>query len=197
MYSSKYWVDQDLTALSKTAPQVANGSALSSFTDNYGEHVVYIGTDLHVHKLMFSRKYWVDQDLTKLANGLQATGGLTSFTDNHGEHIPYISADQHIHQLIYNANKWTDQDLTDWARTAPQVASGSASLSSFTDNYGEHVVYIGADQHVHKLMYSSKYWVDQDLTTLALPSRLRVTLRCVRLQTVSVNMPITSVPTRT
>jgi hypothetical protein len=37
---------------------------------------------------------------------------------------------------------------------------------SFADGAGEHVIYMGADQHVHQLYFSGT-WVDQDLTALS------------------------------
>jgi hypothetical protein len=107
-------VDQDLTARAN-GPQILNGSALTSFTDSAGEHVLYIGSDGHVHQLYFNGT-WVDQDLTALANGPQVLNyyALTSFADSAGEHVLYIGTDNHVHQLYYSGI-WVDQDLTAWA----------------------------------------------------------------------------------
>jgi hypothetical protein len=57
------------TKISPPGPTlVLNGSSLTSFVDSAGEHVLYIGTDNHVHQLYYSGT-WVDQDLSSWANG--------------------------------------------------------------------------------------------------------------------------------
>jgi hypothetical protein len=93
-------------------PQVVSGGAMSSFADDAGEHLFYVGADNHVHQLYFGSS-WTDQDLTAYSNGPQAMSGsaMSSFPDDAGEHVFYTGEDQHVHQLYYSA-EWTDQDLT-------------------------------------------------------------------------------------
>ena len=40
-------------------------------------------------------------------------------------------------------------------------------MSSFAIGDGQHVYYIGSDQHVHQLYYNNSSWSDQDLTNFA------------------------------
>jgi hypothetical protein len=167
-FDNVQWVDQDLTASTK-GPQVAAGSGLSSFADTYGEHAFYVGSDQHVHHMNYAGKSWADQDLTLSTSGPQAAkaSALSSFGDAYGDHVFYIGADQHIHQLYFDNNTWVDQDLTaqtdggyvyqgipvPYVDRAPLAATGSA-LSSLADSAGEQAFYIGADQHVHLLVYA-------------------------------------------
>ena len=175
-FDNVQWVDQDLTkqatpiAPETKVPSAGNGTGLSSFVDNYGEHAFYVGSDQHVHHMNYAGKNWTDQDLTLQTNGPQAASGsaLTSFGDGYGDHIFYIGADQHIHQLYFDNSTWVDQDLTaqtdggyvyqgisvPYVDRAPLAAKGSA-LASLADSYGEQAFYIGADQHVHLLCYAN------------------------------------------
>ena len=95
-----------------SGPQAAFGTGLSSFGDGYGEHVVYIGADQHVHQLYTgnANQRGVDQDLTgKEAKPVEESkvppaavgSALSSLTNNLGELIFYISADQHVHLLVF------------------------------------------------------------------------------------------------
>ena len=138
------------------------GGALSSFADNMGEHVFYVGTDQHVHQLSWNTQAWADQDLSRSTGGplALAGSGISSFGDDLGEHVFYVGNDQRVHQLFWNTTVWADQDLS---AGGPLVVAGSG-ISSFADNLGEHVFYVGTDQHVHQLYWNTQFWDNQDLS---------------------------------
>jgi hypothetical protein len=73
-----------------------------------------------------------------------------------------------VQQLYYDPNVgvWIYQDLTGIAHGAPPLAEVGPGISSFADAYGEHVCYVGTDEHIHQLFYiqNEGKWVDQDLT---------------------------------
>jgi hypothetical protein len=157
------WSDQDLTSASK-ALDVAPEAGLAAYSDRYGEHVFYVGSDGHLHQLGYTGGgwpgSWADTDLTKLTGGPQVvnTSALTGFADTFGDHAFYLGVDQDVHQLYFDNTQWVDQDLTDIATPVqesevPAAAIGSA-LSSLADAYGEQVLYVGSDQHVHLLCYA-------------------------------------------
>jgi predicted heme/steroid binding protein len=158
------WILQDITQMAGNAPLPATGSALSSFISSTQEHVLYLGTNLHVYQLVTkSTGGWAYQDLTAAAGGTVAAGGssLSSFNDSPGQHIFYLGANGHVYQLYYSysSQTWVDQDLT--AQTGgPPAASGSA-LTSFADSQ-EHVVYQG-NQNIYQLVTHPGGWQYQAL----------------------------------
>jgi hypothetical protein len=116
------WVDNDLTKLAGAAPlkvEPVAETALSAYwgSDN-SQHVNYIGADGHLHELYIAPgNGWVDNDLTKLANGVLPA----NFTPLHGywgsdnsQHVNFIGTDGHIHELYLapGATGWVDNDLT-------------------------------------------------------------------------------------
>jgi hypothetical protein len=177
-FSSNQWTDNDLTHAANDAVLPAPGSALAGYMTNYGEHVIFIDADGHVHELyngQFSSNQWVDTDLTvKAVNGVPALAGsaLDAYTDGSGEHVNFIGFDGHVHELYngeFSSGQWTDNDLTKAANDAVVPAPGSA-LAGYTDGSGEHVIFIAGDGHVHELYngeFSSGKWTDNDLTHAA------------------------------
>ena len=148
---------------------------LSSFADQYGEHVCFVTADQHVHQLYyngasrFDGVSWADQDLTAMANGSAAVGSaLSSFADQYGEHVCFVTADQHVHQLYYNGANWADQDLTAIAIREYidlPLAGRGTGLSSFADRHGEHVCFLKSiEGGIHQLLFDGANWADWDLT---------------------------------
>src|SRR6202023_2449401 len=126
-------------------------------TFNDQQHVNYIGTDGHVHELVYT-DHWGHTDLTAAAGGdavkhppakgSPLDGYQTSF--NNQQHVNYIGTDGHVHELVYKDN-WGHTDLTQ-AAGAPNAAPGSA-LDGYEFNNQQHVNYIGTDGHVHEFVY--------------------------------------------
>ena len=112
-YRTNKWIYLNLTGLAG-APEVAAGSALTSFViDKYNFDVYYIGNDNHVYELAYRYK-WVYVDLTGLAGSPEAAAGsaLTSFViDNNNFGVYYIENDNHVCKLEYR-HKWVYVDLT-------------------------------------------------------------------------------------
>ncbi len=171
------WEHTDLTRAAG-APAPAPGSALDGYESsdqrqnnppyNYQQHVNYIGTDGHVHELVF-KDSWSHTDLTHAAGAPTAAPGSaldgyeTSY--NNQQHVNYIGTDGHVHELVYK-DSWGHTDLTQ-AAGAPAVAPGSA-LDGYETSYNnqQHVNYIGTDGHVHELVYKDS-WGHTDLTQAA------------------------------
>jgi RHS repeat-associated protein len=161
-------------------PQTGATSALTSFTDSYGSHVFYIGTDQHVYSMVNGGSNpWANFDLTSMTGNTAvaaAKGGITSFVDSYGEHVFYIGTNQHVYSLITNGTSgWSNVDLT--AITGNTLALANSALTSFVDSHGEHIFYVGADQHIYSMVNGSAGgWANADLnatagsTALASPS---------------------------
>ena len=163
------WTHTDLTQAAG-APNAAPGTALDGYETSFNnqQHVNYIGTDGHVHELVYTTK-WTHTDLTQAAGAPNAAPGTridgyeTSF--NNQQHVNYIGTDGHVHELVYTT-KWTHTDLTQ-AAGAPNAAAGSridGYETSFNDQ--QHVNYVGTDGHVHELVYKDS-WTHTDLTQAA------------------------------
>jgi hypothetical protein len=100
-----------------------------------------------------------------------AVGGskLTSLADSNGEHVCYMTSNGHDHHLLFDRQTWHDQHQTSFAGTSVVAASGSA-LTSFaiSSDASEHTVYLGTNNHVYEISYSSATdWVNKDLTSLS------------------------------
>ncbi|HXW70369.1 MAG TPA: hypothetical protein VEK34_02835, partial [Methylocella sp.] len=80
----------------------APGSALDGYQTSFNnqQHVNYIGTDGHVHELVYT-SHWGHTDLTAAAGAPAAAAGSaldgyqTSF--NNQQHVNYIGTDGHVH----------------------------------------------------------------------------------------------------
>jgi hypothetical protein len=175
------WSNQDLTAASQAAVSASNLDQLVSFADGYGEHVFYVGTDMHVHRLSIYNSPWQDLDLTNASgSSTLASDWLTGFSNARGEHLFYAGVrDGHIHELLWNGSGWSDGDLSASTRTAGP-GMGNHELTSFSDGNGEHLLYVGQDSHVHQILFhfvcfSRFCWpslVDQDLSAAARSTKL-------------------------
>jgi hypothetical protein len=164
------WTDLDITA-SINAPVAAPSSTLTSFIGSNGViHVYYLGTNQHVNELFLSGT-WQKFDPTAAAGAPLAASGsaLTSFIGSSGViHVYYLGTNQHVNELIWSSGTtWSKFDPTA-AAGAPLAVSGSA-LKSFQGSSGViHVYYLGTNQHVNELIWSSgTTWSKFDPTAAA------------------------------
>jgi hypothetical protein len=62
------WIDNDLTTLARAVPPTTNTALDGYRLGDDSQHVIYIGTDNHIHELyIHTGAGWVDNDLTTLA----------------------------------------------------------------------------------------------------------------------------------
>jgi hypothetical protein len=166
-HSTQQWVDQDLTAMTNGSA-AQTGSALASLLDSQ-ERAFYEGTNQHVYQLVTHPGGWLNQDLTSTAGAPVAVSksALSTILSGTQDHVIYVGTNQHVYQLVTNASGiWVFQDLT--STTGGTLAASGSPLTSFYDRVGQHVFYLGGNQHVYHLYYSSssQTWVDQDLTAM-------------------------------
>jgi hypothetical protein len=168
------WADNDLTALAVGAVPPTPASALTShrLSDN-SQHVFFIGTDNHVHKLFIDGGSWADNDLTALAVGAVPPTPTTALTgyplsplSNESQHVFFIGTDSHVHELSIAGAGWHDNDLTALAGAVPPTPTSDLTGYRLSDD-SKHVFFIGTDDHVHELYFTAGTgWVDNDLTAL-------------------------------
>jgi len=157
------WNHNDLTTAAGSPPLAASDPIGYTWDVDKTEHVVYRGTDNHIHELWFNGK-WNHNDLTvatgnpPLAAGKPA--GYTWSIDS-TEHVVYRGADDRVHELWFNGT-WNHNDLTAAAGNPPSPASDPEGYTWAVDKT-EHVVYRGTDNHIHELWFNGS-WHHNDLT---------------------------------
>jgi hypothetical protein len=150
---SASWINQDLTNMAggTTANQF---SRLTSFSDAFGEHVFLADGATHIYQLFSSNGIsWTNHDL-----GVQSSGGVGGYSSpgmftyatTIEDRVFYETSNQHVHMLVSsNGGTWGDSDLT--LMTGGTLARPGSEFSSFHDGNGEHVFYVGANEHLYQL----------------------------------------------
>jgi hypothetical protein len=113
---------------------------------------------------------------------------LTGFSNANGEHVYYIGADYDIYELRWDFSTQQNSFRNVTARASGSVSPAAANvcfrifqlppscrlefksmppLTSFSDANGEHLYFVGLDQHVHQIWhdFSTGGFHDQDLTS--------------------------------
>lgn len=151
----------------------APGRPLAAFSDSGHNYFVFdIDGNSHVRVLSWNHNNpylsqgWTDTDLASLTGALPAAvpTGLAAFVNSNGRHVYYVNSSAHVCELYWNSNNgWSKGDLTANHGNVP-VAS-PYSLTAFYDSVGEHVFYVGANQHLYQLYWSPNGgWSNADLT---------------------------------
>jgi hypothetical protein len=163
------WHALDLT-LEAPGPTAGPAGALDGYATAFNKqlHVNYVGTDAHVNELYYDGS-WKHNDLTVLSGAPTAVdpnaldGYSTEF--NEQQHVNFVGADQHVHEIYYD-NGWKHNDLSVLS-AAPVLARANSPVDGYVTNFNQqqHVNYIGTDNHVHEIYYSSG-WRHNDLTAL-------------------------------
>jgi hypothetical protein len=160
------WHHNDLTAATGS-PQAAGGPAGYVFDAQNTQHVIYRGSlDAHIHELWWDSDGWHHNDLTA-ATGAPKAGfvGVSGymFDAQDTQHVVYAGVDKHVHELWWNTSGWHHHDLSA-ATGAPDVADSAPAGYIFNAQRTQHVVYVGADSHVHELWWHTSGWHHHDLS---------------------------------
>lgn len=157
------WRHNDLVAAA-AAPAAASDPSGYTWDADKTQHVVYRGTDAHVHELWFNGA-WHHNDLTVAGAGTPAAGKPCGYTwdVDKTQHVVCRGTDAHIHELFFNG-AWHHNDLTAAAQ-APGAAGDPAGYTWSVDRT-QHVVYRGADSHIHELFFNGA-WHHNDLVAAA------------------------------
>ena len=169
------WVNNDLTLLSGSGVLPAAGSALTAYWgSDSSQHVLYIGTDGHVHELyIHPGANWVNNDLTALSGGgtVPARGSALHgyWGSDSSQHVNFVGTDGHVHELyIHPGANWVNNDLTALAGGGVLPLEATALTGYWGSDNSQHVNFVGTDGHVHELyIHPSANWVNNDLTALS------------------------------
>ena len=161
--STGAWHHNDLTTASAGAPIAAGNPAGYTWSVDKTQHVVYRGTDNHIHELWFNTQ-WHQNDLTNASGGPPpAASDPTGYTwdVDSTQHVIYRGTDGHIHELWFKGG-WHHNDLTTASGGAPLPVGNPAAYTWSVDKT-QHVIYRGTDNHIHELWFSGQ-WHHNDLT---------------------------------
>jgi hypothetical protein len=115
-WDSNGWHHNDLTIAACVTVAPESEPRGYAFEGQGTQHVIYRGTDDHIHELWWGNTVWNQNDLTTaagapLAKGL-ANGGSTfgpagyMFNAQGTQHVNYLGQDLHIHELWWDSNGW-------------------------------------------------------------------------------------------
>jgi len=148
------WNRTNLTATTG-APAAVGDPAGYTWSSDDSQHVVYRGTDNHIHELWFTHSAgWNRSDLTAATGAPAAVGDPAGYTwsNDDSQHVVYRGADNHIHELWFTRSAgWNRSDLT--AATGAPAAVGDPAGYTWSNDDSQHVVYRGADKHIHELWF--------------------------------------------
>jgi len=162
------WQHTDLFGFPTTmdAPLALQGPTAYGFAAQGTHHVLYIGTDNHVHELWRDSQTWHHNNLTLAARAPLASDLATGFTDEaeRAQFVHYRGTDGHIHQLHWVNGAWQWLDMT--ANFGGPLASSGAVPTGylFPADGTLHVNYLGADGHIHEYWRDVFGWHHNDLT---------------------------------
>jgi hypothetical protein len=181
------WTHHDLitdATVPTQAPLAKTGSALAGYVTNRNQqqHVIYVGTDDHVHELCYAGR-WYHHDLTKdgkapvsakAGSALSGTEITYSSSLDWQQSLAFVGNDgknDHVYELLYAKAGWSCLDLNDNAvdGTPPIPATGTPLACFETPaNEQRHILYVGAsDKHVHELVHANWEWHTSDVTQTA------------------------------
>ena len=156
-WDSNGWHHNDLT-IAAGATVAADSVPRGYVFEGQGtQHVIYRGTDFHIHELWWDSNGWHHHDLTTaagapLAKGLANGGSIFGvsgymFNAQGTQHVNYWGQDHHIHELWWDSsNGWHHNDLT-IAAGAPAVTRVGAVPTGYAIGGAQYVVY--RDDNVH------------------------------------------------
>lgn len=173
------WANYDLNSLatSPTAVTPANWTQLSALDLGSGNsEVFFIGTDLHVHRLLNMNGVWENDDVNSLAQApttitamLGSSLQAFSFAANATATF-FIGTDQHVHRLYFNGNGgWENDDLNALGQAPTNVLPAIRSPYTIIDLGGgnSETFFIGIDGHMHMFLNYAGAWGNWDISSSA------------------------------
>jgi len=167
------WHSTDVTLANGSKPLAAIGSSLAGFYDSYAgtDAVFYVGTDQHVHELLFSEGAWTGIDLTaesgapNVGIGTALAAHTNPLANPQSEEVFFIDANQTIQELwswSVHPPAWQTYDVSQSAAGSPALAAPGSPLAvdidSVTNPHRDELYYVGTDGSVHELWWSAGRW---------------------------------------
>jgi uncharacterized protein with PIN domain len=166
------WGHYDLTA-GTGAPEAYSDPFGYAFEAEKRQHVVFKGSDLHLHELGISigDHAWGHFDLTAGTDAPELNASLSgyAFEAEKRQHVFYTGTDDHIHELAISIgdHAWGHYDLTAGTGAPLARSKGLVCGYPFETEQRQHLLYFSrGDNHLHELASSigDHAWGDHDLT---------------------------------
>ncbi len=156
----------ELLAPSPYAATISRGTAQADCADTIASSeafLVCVDADGHPH----IHDAQGDRDLLGTTDFPSAVGAAAAWVWalEGSRHCAYRSADGSIHEWLQlpGSSTWNHADLS--AQT--QAPPAAADPIGYAPADHEHVLYLGADGHVHELCFDGEHWIHHDLTLAA------------------------------
>lgn len=172
--SAGSWVNYDLNSLatSPTAVTPANWTQLSALDLGSGNsEVFFVGTDLHVHRLLNMNGVWENDDVNSLAPPLTSITPMlgsslraVSLTANATATF-FIGTDQHVHRLYFNGNGgWENDDVNSLGQAPTNVIPAIRSPYTIINlgSGNSEIFFIGIDGDMHMFLNNAGQWGNWD-----------------------------------
>lgn len=183
--SNGSWANYDLNSLAASSSSVAPAvwTQLAALDlGNGSSEVFFIGTDLHVHRLLGASGVWTNDDVNALAQTptnifSMLASPMEAFNLPNGATATFfIGTDHHAHQLYYNGNgAWGNYDINSYAQAPTNILPADRSPFA-TINFGNgssETFFLGNDginqSHVHMLYNNAAQgaWGNHDINSYA------------------------------
>jgi hypothetical protein len=164
------WHVDDLTLLSRGVPMAGSSAMYGYAFEAQGtQHIIFVGSDSHLHELWSDATGWHCGDLTFATNTVPpvaAEGTISGYiaSARGSQHLVFGGVDAHIYDLVGTRTGWSATDLTVAAHAAPRAPDGTIAAYAFDGEGTEHVIYAGVDLRLHELWSGSTGWQSSDLT---------------------------------
>ncbi|WP_285689806.1 hypothetical protein [Actinoplanes sp. NBRC 103695] len=150
------WHHNDLTTAAG-GPLAADWLTAYTWDIDETQHVVHRGaSDGHIHELWFHhRDGWNHHDLTTATGGPQAGNALTGYTWNldQTQHVLYTGREGGVNELRFRQGEGWSNIQVAAATQVPGLGAGIMVGYTWDVDQTQHVVYRGADNHVHELWF--------------------------------------------
>ena len=151
------WVHTSLSGITQ-APMASSDPTAHIFHVFPSRHVMYRGADGHIHDIYWMEAAgWRHSDINEKTPGAPLPGGNPigySFTGDDSNHIVYRGHQGQIHDLCFIRGQGRVHTNLSAATGAP-TAMGDPSVHIFHVFPSRHVMYRGADGHIHDI-----YWME-------------------------------------
>jgi len=160
------WLESDLTPyMAGTIPYLP--PTAYGFTAEKTHHIIYAGSDRHVHELWKGASGgFHHHDLTRAAGSTVLADGMpVGFANDPGfrQIVSFVGTDGHLHQLTWDGS-WHEQDLTATVGGLPPSAGAVPTGYLYPSEGTLHVDYLGVDSHIHEYWQDDQGWHPSDLT---------------------------------
>jgi RHS repeat-associated protein len=171
--SASGWVNEDLTAITDNTPAGSGSGLTSTLMLNGSVHVFYLGSNQHIYDLSWSSAQgWANYDLSAITGNILAAAGsalssaaMSDGTSDGSVHVFYFGTNQHVYDISWSGGQgWANTDLSTITGNT-LAAAGSSITGSVMTNNSLGIFYLGSNQHVYNISWSSAAgWGNSDLT---------------------------------